>query len=54
MCSELTIKASELRSGCADTVSFGLILQLPLEFLLVTLNSSNNPELLFDCSADRE
>ena len=51
-CSELTIKVSELRSGCVDTVSFGLILKLVLEFSLVTLKSSNNPELLFDCSAD--
>ena len=31
-CSELIIKVSELRSGCVDTVSFGLILQLFLEF----------------------
>ena len=46
------IKASELHSGCVNTVNFGLILQLPLEFLLVTLNSSNNLEVLFDCSAD--
>ena len=53
-CPELTIKVSELRYGCVDTVSFGLILQLVLEFLLVTLKSSNDPELLFDCSADIE
>ena len=51
-CPELTIKVSELCSGCVDTVTFGLILQLVLEFL--TLKSSNDPELPFDCSADIE
>ena len=53
-CSELTIKVSELRSGCVGIVSFGLILQLVLEFLLETLKSTNDSSLMFDCSDDIE